>query len=193
MKKQFIEIEIQVRIENSRDLLKFLKKSAKFIAEEHQVDRYFTPADRNFISVKPVKEWLRLREASGKYSINYKNWHYDKDGRSQYSDEYETKIEEIEPFEKIFSALKMKQLATVDKTRKIWIYKSYEVAIDSVKKLGDFVEVEYKGKSSSKKPEEITKEMINFLKQHNCGIITRNYVGYPFQILFPDNVKTEEF
>lgn len=192
-KRQFIEIEIQVQIENNKDLLKFLKRHAKFIGRERQIDTYYTPAHRNFLSVKPINEWLRLRNASGKYSINYKYWYYDKNGKSDYCDEFETEIGNIESLEKILSALNMKLLIVADKTREIWKYKDYEIALDSVKKLGDFVEMEYKGKATKKTPAEINNEMIEFLKNQNCGKISRNYGGYPFKLLFPGQAKIEEY
>lgn len=185
------EIEIQIQIENSDKLISFLNKHAKFIGEKHQIDKYFSPAHRNFIKARPVAEWLRLRSSSGKYSINYKNWHYDKYGRSHYCDEYETPIESLEQLEKIFNSLDIKEIVTVDKTRRLYQYRNYEIVMDSVKKLGDFVEIEYKGRLGSRKPANITKGMISFLKKLNCGKITRNYVGYPFQLLFPKEVKFE--
>ena len=65
------------------------------------------------------------------------------------------------------------------------------VAIDSVKNLGDFVEIEYIGEDNKIDPKAMTEEMINFLKKVGCGKITRNYVGYPFLLLFPEEVKYE--
>ena len=187
-----IEIEIQVNIENSKPLIDFLEKNADFKKESHQIDEYFSPAHRNFIEVRPVKEWLRLRDSGGKYSINYKNWHYDKGGKSHYCDEYETKIEDLSQLRKILDVLNFKPVVKVDKLRKIWTHKDYEVAVDSVKGLGDFVEIEYIGKDEKADPKKITEEMINFLKNIGCGKIKRNYVGYPFQLLFPEEVKYEE-
>jgi len=186
------EIEIQVQIEHSKDLISFLKKKAKFIGKERQIDKYFSPKHRDFLKVRPVVEWLRLRDSSGKLSINYKNWHVDKEGRSHFCDEYETPIGSIKQLESIFAPLGINQITVVDKTRKIYMYKNYEVSIDSIKGLGDFVEIEYKGKLGKKKPTDITKEMVKFLKDLNCGKISRNYVGYPFQLLFPKEVKIEE-
>jgi len=186
------EIEIQVQIEFSDNLISFLRSNAKFVGEKHQVDRYFSPPHRNFIGVRPVKEWLRLRDSSGKYSINYKHWYYDKNGRSSHCDEYETVVENIDQLEKIFTVLDIKKLVVVDKIRKLYLYQDYEIAIDSIKGLGDFVEIEYKGKLGSQTPSVITKGMISFLKKINCGKVTRNYVGYPFQLLFPKEVVFEE-
>lgn len=186
------EIEIQVQIENYKDLFNFLKKEAKFISEEHQTDKYFSPSHRDFLRTKPVDEWLRLRDSSGKLTINYKNWHHDKNGRSNFCDEYETFVGNISDVEKIFKVLAINHVVTVDKVRKIYKYKSYEISIDSIKGLGDFVEIEYKGESADVDPVKITKEMIQFLKDLNCGKILRNHVGYPFQLLFPKEIKFEE-
>ncbi len=186
------EIEIQVQIENSTELLNFLESTGEFIGKSEQKDTYYVPAHRNFLSSRPIEEWLRLRDSSGKYSINYKNWHYDQDGRSHYCDEYETPINDLEQLEKIFEALNMKQVITVDKIRKIWKYKDYEISLDKIVGLGDFVEIEYKS-NTTKNPTHITKEMINFLKKFNVGEISRNYVGYPFQLLFPKEVQFEKF
>jgi adenylate cyclase class 2 len=186
-----IEIEIQVNIENPKPLIEFLEKNGNFQSEKHQVDEYFSPAHRDFLGVRPVKEWLRLRDANGKYSINYKNWHFDESGKSHYCDEFETKIEGIDQVRKILSALSFKSVVIVDKLRKIWTYKDYEVTIDSVRSLGDFVEIEYIGKDEKIDPTKITEEMVGFLKKVGCGKITRNYVGYPFLMLFPEEVKYE--
>jgi len=186
-----IEIEIQVNVEKIKPLINFLKTNGNFEAEKHQIDEYFSPAHRDFLRVRPVREWLRLRDADGKYSINYKNWHIDENGKSNYCDEFETKIENIDQIRKILSAINFKSVAVVDKLRKIWTYKEYEIAVDSVRELGDFVEIEYIDKNKKTDPKKITEEMIKFLKKVGCGKITRNYVGYPFLLLFPKEVKYE--
>jgi len=187
-----IEIEIQVKIEKSQQLVEFLNKNAKFKFEDHQIDEYFTPSHRDFTSVRPVDEWLRLRDSSGKIFITYKNWHRDENGKSTYCDEYELSIEDIGRMKKIFQALNFKNVAVVDKTRKSWDYENFEISMDSIKGLGDFVEVEYKGSGENIDPKKIVSEMIKFLKGIGCGKIERNHVGYPFQLLFPNEVKFEE-
>jgi len=187
-----VEIEIQVSIENSKPLINFLEKNADFKKESHQIDEYFSPVYRNFVEARPLKEWLRLRDEGDSYSINYKNWHYDKNGKAYHCDEYESKVEDLTQLKKILDVLNFKFIVKVDKLRKTWTYKNYEIATDSVKGLGDFVEIEYIGKDEKVDPKKITEEMINFLKSVGCGRIKRNYVGYPFQLLFPEEVKLEE-
>ena len=190
-KKKNIEIEIKVQLEKTKKLLDFLQKKAKFVGESRQIDKYFTPVHRNYLKTHPVNEWLRLRDSSGKHSINSKNWYREKDGRTHHCDEFETPVENMEQMENIFRVINIKPIVTVDKVRRAWRYKNYEVAVDLVKGLGDFVEIEFKG-NTNKKPSEITAEMIVFLKNLDCGKITRDYVGYPFALLFPKEVNKEE-
>jgi adenylate cyclase class 2 len=132
-----------------------------------------------------------LRQTDLGCSFNYKNWHFDKDGKSNYCDEFETRIEDIHAAEKILEALEFNNIITVDKLRKIWTFGDYEIALDSIKNLGDFVEIEYIGSDDKIDPKKVTDEMIKFLKEIGVGKITRNYVGYPFIVLFPDEVKYE--
>ena len=184
-----IEIEIQVNIENSLPLLDFLKTNGVFKHEVHQVDEYFSPAGDDFLATRPVSRWLRLRQTDKGHSFNYKNWHFDEVGQSHYCDEFESKIEDLPAIRKMLEALKFNSLVVVDKVREIWTFEDYEIAIDAVKDLGDFVEIEYIGNDSQMDPKKITDEMILFLKKLGVGKITRNHVGYPFIMLFPDEVE----
>lgn len=191
MANKNIEIEIQVKVQNSGPLLKFLQENGKFKKEVRQIDDYFSPVDDDFLSKRPVAKWLRLRNAGEHCFINYKNWHFTPEGKSHYCDEFETKIDDLDKAKKILEALNFKIITTVDKTRKIWEYRDYEIAIDSVANLGDFVEIEYIGREDNINPEEVTSAMIAFLKKIGVGKIIRNHVGYPFLLLFPDEVKYE--
>jgi len=189
---QNIEIEIQVQIEKIKPLEKFLKSNAKFIGRFRQIDEYFTPVHRDFLDKRPTNEWLRLRNANSKYYINYKNWHHGKDGKSHHADEFETGIADIKQLRNIFKVLDFHPIITVDKTRAIYRYKNYEIAIDKVKNLGTFVEIEYKGRAERNDAKKIVSEMGEFLKSLNLGKITKNYNGYPFIMLFPKEVRYEE-
>lgn len=187
-----VEIEIRLQIKNAKPLFAFLKKKAAFKGQKHQVDDYFVPAHRDFLSKKPIEEWLRLRESEGKFSINYKNWHYESDGKSHFADEYETVVEDVAQLRKIIEALNFKKIVTVDKVRQTYIFEDYEIAIDSVKDLGDFVEIEFKGETKNIDPKKITTEMVSFLKEVGRTGMSKNYQGYPFLLLFPKEAKFEE-
>jgi adenylate cyclase class 2 len=184
------EIEIQVQVDAIAPLLDFLKANGQFKNEKHQVDEYFTPAHRDFTAVRPTNEWLRLRDSGGKASVNYKVWHQDTHGKSTYADEFETPIEDIVNMRKIFEVLNFKSLTIVDKVRKTWAYGDYEIAIDSVKGLGEFVEIE-RLTNENVDVKKIVDEMIGFIKSLGCGKVTRNFVGYPFMLLFKDEIRIE--
>ncbi|MCD6550522.1 class IV adenylate cyclase [bacterium] len=186
------EIEIQVNVENIDSLVRFFKENAKLKSKVHQIDEYFSPPHRDFLKKRPVEEWLRLRNSNNKYYITYKRWHYIKNGEGYYCDEYETQVGSLAKLKKILKVLDFKPLVVVDKKRQTWMWKDYKISIDSVKDIGEFVEIEYIGKNKKRKPQEIIKEMINFLKKINCGKIKMNRVGYPFQLLFPEEVKYKE-
>lgn len=184
------EIEIKVQLDKVDLLAKLLADKGEFTGENYQRDDYFTPAHRNFLDKEPVEEWLRLRGSeSGK--ITYKLWHYDKSGRSNYCDEYETTVGSTVQFRKILDALNFKFLVTVEKKRKTWLYKDYEIAIDKVTKLGDFVEVEYKRPATKADSAKIVAEMVEFLKSVGCTNIRRSYSGYPYAMLHPNEQEFE--
>lgn len=68
----------------------------------------------------------------------------------------------------------------------IFQQKSFESRKGSVKGLGNFVEIEYKGE---KKVDHkiITAQMVEFLKTMNCGTIELNNGGYPMLLLFSED------
>ena|SRR5271157_3932665 len=180
------EIEIKVKVERKGKLISFLNKHAKHVKRSRQVDEYFIPLHRNFLSCKPVKEWLRLRSEGALTTINYKKFHF-KDGKTTECDEFETRVMDLGQMKRIFKALDFKPIVKVDKVRNSWLYKNYEISADEVYGLGTFVEIEYNGKRSDSK--RITGEMVSFLKGIGAGRIQRNYQGYPFLLLFPDKSK----
>lgn len=181
-----MEIEIKVKLENISLLKKFLEQEGDFILSSKQRDEYYTPAYRNFVDISPIEEWLRLRDSNGKFSVNYKKWHYEKDKTSNYADEFETEISDLDEMKKIFAVLDFRPLVTVEKQRSSWNYKDYEISIDSIKELGEFVEIEYTGRDTN--PKEITDQMITFLTNLQCGSIERDFKGYPYLLLETNNL-----
>lgn len=187
-----IEIEIKVKVENIEKLQQFLREHATFHGEKRQIDEYFTPETGDFMSVRPVNEWLRLRNAEGKYTINYKLWHRDHTGKSEYCDEIETSIGEISQVQKILAALHFRSLVVVDKVRSVWNYQNFEIGIDTVQNLGTFIEIEYIGTDKDLSPKVITDQMIAFLRNAECGKISQTDTGYPMLLLHPDEFAGKE-
>jgi adenylate cyclase class 2 len=177
-----MEIEIKVKVENVKPLVALLEQEGKKKLEDHQVDKYYNSPYRDFLAIAPYAEWFRLRDSNGKFSINYKKWHYDEDGKSHHCDEEESLIENLEALQNILDALNFKPLITVNKQRISWDYKNYEISLDTVEGLGDFVEIEFIGQDNSD-PKAVAAEMMNFLEKLDCGELSRDFKGYPYLLL----------
>ena len=120
---------------------------------------------------------MRLRESPKGKSITYKHFHPENVKITDYCDEYESIVENIDAVKKIFEALDMKEVIVVEKYRKVWIYKEVEIAVDEVTDLGGFVELEViksfkDGKEGKKYLREILDELeikvARYLGIHLC-------------------------
>ena len=182
-----VEIEIKVRVENVKPLIMLMEKEGKYEGETRQLDEYFTPAHIDYLKQVPMKDWLRLRWEKDKASITYKSYHYDEEGKTTGCDELETNIESLDKMQKIFKVLGFRSLAKVDKVRRLWRYKDYDIAIDEVSGLGSFVEIEFMLKSEDWK--KTSSEMMGFLRSLNVGKVERTYQGYPYMIMYPEKIE----
>ncbi|MDD5254078.1 MAG: class IV adenylate cyclase [Candidatus Nanoarchaeia archaeon] len=180
-----IEIELKFPLLNTEELVKKLKLTSKFEKESNEKDYYYNLPHRNFLEKKPISEWLRIRESKKGFSLNYKNWH-NKEGNCVSCDEFETKIDDINSLKRIFKNLGIKDLIVVDKTRKTWSYKNTLIAIDNVKELGNFIEVEAKGNFSS--IEEAKKYLFKILEEIGAKIGEQDFKGYPWRLLEKKNL-----
>ena len=179
-----VEIEIKIPVEESTFLKvkEQLKSTAKFVKSQQELDEYFTPSHRNFVSPQFPYEWLRLRKKGSSAIITYKHFHPENVEKTTHCDEFESKIENDEQLQKILKALDFKKLVSVDKTRETCHYKDeFEIALDSVKELGNFIEIEslkdFGGIS-------LTREKL-FELANQLGLDTSNcdLRGYPFMLL----------
>ncbi len=146
-----------------------------------QKDTYFVPLNRNFLAKNPVSEWLRIRETNRSCTINYKHWHNEKNKKTIVCDEFETGIENPETLKKILVSLDFKEIVIVEKRRNTWEHKGVNIAIDEVKDLGFFIEVETKGSLSN-----ITKAkqgLYSVLADVGAETGEQDFEGYPYLIL----------
>lgn len=186
-----IEIEMKFPLKNSFTLVKKLNKLAKADKKDfYQKDIYYIPAHRNFLKQKGgVNEWLRIRETNRSFSINYKNWHRYKDGKTYHCDEYESVIENGDALKRIFKSLNFEKVIIVDKTRNTWFYKDCEVAIDKVIDLGEYLEIE--AKRDFRNIGEAKKHIYKILKEIGAEVGEQDFVGYPYRLLEKQGYKFE--
>jgi len=177
MNNKYIEVELKFPLLNPEQLIQKLNKIAKSKQQKiFQKDTYYIPAHRNFLAKEKVIEWLRIRETNDKITLNYKNWYPD----GLHCKEFETKIEDITALKNIFESLDFKEIVVVEKIRSTWILKEVEIAIDEVKGLGFFVELESK---SNLDFEDAKKLLYKILEQLKAETGTQDFLGYPYMLL----------
>jgi adenylate cyclase, class 2 len=182
MDNQHTEVELKFPLLNQKELIEKLNSIAKIVSRgEFQKDIYYTPAHRNFLAKKPISEWLRLRESKKGHSLNYKKWHNENGNKSVSCDEFETKLENIGAAKQLFENLNFKELVAVEKNRSVWNYKNTEIAVDEVKELGNFIEIEARGNFAD--IEEAKKHLYLILKEIWAEVGEQDFEGYPYLLL----------
>ncbi|MBN2330360.1 MAG: class IV adenylate cyclase [Candidatus Aenigmarchaeota archaeon] len=178
-----IEIRFKLSEEEFLQLRERLSKIAEFKKRSVQKDDYFSPSHRDFLDAEFVNEWLSIRRRGGKAKLNYKFWYLDKDSESgTHCDEFETDVENPESLEKIFAALNMRKLISVQKEREVYTYKGeYEIAFDKVKGLGFFMEIETIKDFGS--VEKARAGLLDFAKTLKLDRLEPEKIGYPHMLL----------
>lgn len=171
------EVEIQVKIKNPDAAEKEILKFGSFAKEKNQSDQYYVLSNNNFFKIEPPVEYLRVRREEGKNHLNYSFLHFKKDGWLSHTDEYETIIEKPEIVEQIFDKIGLIAKIKVVKNRKYFKCGDFEVTLDRIENLGDFMEVEAKkdfgGVDATRKACE------NFLRKLNIKYELNKDAGYP--------------
>ena len=178
--KNDIETEVKIRITEAeyKELTIFMNNNAVFLKENNQLDTYYQPTYRKFLNDNEINEWLRIGKRGSKIILKYKNWH-----DNMYCDEYEVEIDNSENLDKIFGILGLEKIAIVDKYRKTYLYlDKYEIALDYVKDLGHFIEIEVK--EYSKEPIEEYGDLLKLAKSLNLKLDNIDKRGYPYHMIY---------
>jgi len=184
MAQNNIEVEIKTKISKKQfaDIKLKLKKISKPIKEIHHIDDYYTPKHKDFLKPKYPYEWLSVRNRGSKVILNYKCWYPKGVKNTKYCDEYETEVSDIDQLKKIFKVLDIKKIVTVDKKRLSFNYKNkFEIALDEVKGLGFFIEVE--ALKNKRNLNETHKELVEFAKTLGVEKIIMVPGGYGAEML----------
>lgn len=172
-----VEVEIQVIVKDPDKIEKELNRVGKFVKSRKQIDKYFVPADRNYFDKEPPDEYLRVRYEDGKNHFNYSFLHFDDKGWLRSTDEYETLVDKPEVVEEILKKVGLIIKVTVEKTRKYFDCGDFEVTLDQIKDLGNFMEVEAKKDFGG--VDKTREACSNFLNNLNVEYEINKNMGYP--------------
>lgn len=176
-----IEIELKFPLKNPLKVKKFLDSNAEHKGEVTQKDTYYTPKHRDFLGVQYPYEWLRLRETEDGCKLAYKHFYPENAKKTDYCDEFQTKIHDVDAMRKIFEGIDIRNVAVVHKKRIRWLFEDVEVSIDEVKELGFFIELE--ATKEYEDPKEGKRHLYGVLKKINADVGEEDLRGYPFRLL----------
>jgi len=172
-----VEVEIQVFIKDPDEVEIRLNEVGKFVKARNQTDKYYVLPHRDFFAKEMPDEYLRIRHEDGKNHLNYSFLHFGEDGWLKSTDEYETFVDKPEVVEEIFERIDMILKVIVKKMRKYFDCGDFEVTLDNIEGLGNFMEIEAKKDFGGV---ERTREACSeFLKNLNVEYKIQKEMGYP--------------
>jgi len=139
------EIEILWKLKDSWNGAIKKLSGATFVKEKKILDHYlFDPLRKDLQPDEKLRlsKCLRIRESESGSHLTFKHDHFEKDVWL-YSDETESGIEQADVILSLFKNLGFEVLVTID-VHKIYFFSGpYEIALEKVKGLGNYIEVEY--------------------------------------------------
>ena len=173
-----VEVEIQAVIKEPEKVELELIKIGKFNGSRKQVDKYFVLPQKDFFDIKDIPdEYLRIRYEQDRSHLNYSFLHFESDGWLDSTDEYETLVQKPEIVEEIFKRIGLINKITVKKTRKYFDCGDFEVVLDCVENLGNFMEIEAKKDFGGVK--KTRKACHDFMAKLNIECDVQKEMGYP--------------
>jgi len=133
-----IEVEIRARLKDPKKFVEKLESmNAKFLGELIQSDSIYAYEKPG----KPIKEngiMARIREENGKSKLEFKEICREKCAGL----EIKANISNKEIAKRLLSKLGLNTLCEINKKRRLFSIEEFEISVDNVEGLGDFVEIE---------------------------------------------------
>lgn len=186
------EIEVLVEVYNELGDLKKKFEEFEYKGLKRTLDEYYYDPQRD--NLKPDKNGglnhcLRLRAKDDEYFITYKDDVFE-NGKWLYSDEYETKIENISMLREIFKRLGLIRFIEIDNCKDTYIFNDYEIVIENVKDLGIFMEVEYCTEDDVD-VKKVKDEIQSFINSLGLNVSEELNVGKPELYMKKHNIKID--
>lgn len=179
------EIEVLVELLDDIEATKEKLKAFDYQGEKKVIDTYYVDPKRKNLKLNDknkLMECCRIREKNGKFSVAYKIDNY-KGDKWLYSDEYETEIKDLHAMELIFDALGLEVLVIVDNTKHTYLTPDYEIVIEEVNGLGNFLEVEALNDDERFSVDEIKAKIYQFIDNLDLNVGEELNSGKPELLL----------
>jgi adenylate cyclase class 2 len=174
------EIEIKLKVNNFDELENNLKNKDVILSEpftQHDFIYSLNNSTKEFESPEENNVIIRLRYLSDRTILTLKKQ------RSRESDnlEYETEIKDSDQMNHILSTLGWNPIIEIKKIRRKGKLGIYEICLDQVEKLGDFVEIETLTDDNAN-PEEAREQLFKELEMLGLSRSDEETRGYDTQM-----------
>lgn len=171
------EIEITCRLNSElNDAKKVLEAYGK-IETRKIVDIYFYDPTR--IDFKgTIGECLRLRQVNGEHTLSFKVDKFNENGKWSHADVFESNVESVLDCLQRFNDNGFKELLTIENTKTLYEHEKYQVFLEEVVELGNFIELDLDTEEEVN-VEEIKADMYEFVKTLNLDITNPLTIGKP--------------
>lgn len=169
MKNKEVELKFLINEKIKEQIITDLANKANKIKEEKLIDTYYVPNFKDFEINGETIECVRIRENEKGNVLAYKRVH--REVMPVYCDEFETFVSSKEQMENILFALGFSVQMVIDKTRITYEMNDFEFDFDTVKGLGELLEVEVKNEQAT------TENIYNFVKKYGLSKADVTYEG----------------
>ncbi len=179
------EIEILWRLSDSWESAAQKLLGVDFVKEKKIVDYYlFDPLRKDLQPDENVRlsKCLRIRESESGGHLTFKHDHFENDVWL-YSDETESGVEHADVILSLFKSLGFEELVVVDVEKRYYISGNYEIALEKVKGLGNFIEIEYHSNTEITDVHAARDEICRFIDSLGIKIGEEENAGKPELLL----------
>lgn len=185
------EIEVLAELYDDIATAKTKLKNCEYKGAKLTVDTYYYDPKRKNLQLNAknkLTECCRLREKDDKYYVAYKVDKYNA-GKWQCSEEYETEVKDLHTMEMIFDCLGLEILVVVNNTKHTFENGDFEIVIEEVEDLGNFIEVEAKNDDDRFSINEVKAKIYQFIDNLGLNISDELNSGKPELLLNKKQAK----
>ena len=180
------EVEVKIKVDNIDDILKKLDSlNCELTSPKKQKDVIFISSSMKEYKIVEGTVVLRTRTENDKEFFTLKR----QSGVNLSSKEYNLEIQGVETLHQMLELMNFKKLVEVTKVRIEGKLNQYNICIDKVENLGNFIELELL--TDRDDFNKIQDEMIDYLKKINIDTSERSIVPYDTQIFNLNNSLKE--